>query len=66
MRINEFVRNIDVWMNQEERSLLESISEPRSVSSFNERERSIIESLIRKSLLIKVQGKHSSYVYPNA
>jgi hypothetical protein len=66
MRINEFVRNIDVWMNQEERSLLESISEPRSVSSFNERERAIIESLIRKSLLIKVQGKHSSYVYPNA
>lgn len=66
MKINEFVRKIDVWMNQEERNLLESISEPRSVNSFNEREKAIIESLIRKSLLIKVQGKHSSYVYPNA
>lgn len=66
MKINEFVRNINVWMNQEERDLLETISEPRSVASFNERERTIIESLIRKSLLIKVQGKNNSYVYPNA
>jgi hypothetical protein len=65
MKVNEFVRHIKVWMNQEERSLLENITEPRVLTSFDEREKSIIESLIRKSLLIKVQGKHSSYVYPN-
>jgi hypothetical protein len=65
MKVNEFVRHIKVWMNQEERSLLENITEPRVLTSFDEREQSIIESLIRKSLLIKVQGKHSSYVYPN-
>jgi hypothetical protein len=65
MRVNEFVRRVDVWTNQEERNLLEGITEPRVLASFNEREQSIIDSLIRKSLLIKVQGKHSSYVYPN-
>jgi hypothetical protein len=65
MRVNEFVRQVDVWTNQEEQNLLEGITEPRVLTSFNERERSIIDSLIRKSLLIKVQGKHSSYVYPN-
>ena len=65
MRVNEFVRRVDVWTNQEEQSLLEGITEPRVLTSFNEREQSIIDSLIRKSLLIKVQGKHSSYVYPN-
>lgn len=65
MRVNEFVRQVDVWTNQEERNLLEGITEPRVLASFNEREQSIIDSLIRKSLLIKVQGKHSSYVYPN-
>jgi hypothetical protein len=65
MRVNEFVRRVDVWTNQEEQSLLEGITEPRVLTSFNEREQSIIDNLIRKSLLIKVQGKHSSYVYPN-
>jgi hypothetical protein len=65
MKVNEFVRRVDVWTNHEERSLLEGITEPRVLTSFNEREQSIIDSLIRKSLLIKVQGKHSSYVYPN-
>lgn len=65
MRINELARKLETWMNNEEKDLLESISEPRPIASFTERERTIIESLIRKSLLIKVQGKHSSYVYPN-
>ena len=65
MRVNDFVKKLDVWTSQEEKDLLESISEPRPIASFTERERTIIESLIRKSLLIKVQGKHSSYVYPN-
>ena len=65
MKVNEFVRKLDVWTSQEEKSLLENITEPRIVASFNEIEQAIIESLIRKSLLIKVQGKHSSYVYPN-
>jgi hypothetical protein len=65
MKVNEFVRKLDVWTSQEEKSLLENITEPRVIASFNEREQAIIEGLIRKSLLIKVQGKHSSYVYPN-
>jgi len=65
MKINEFVRKIDVWTSKEEQELLETITEPSILAGFNEREQSIIESLIRKSLLIKVQGKHSSYVYPN-
>ena len=65
MRVNEFVKKLDVWTSQEEKDLLENITEPRVMSSFDERDRTIIDSLIRKSLLIKVQGKHSSYVYPN-
>lgn len=65
MRVNELVRRLDVWTSKEEKDLLENITEPRVMSSFDERDRTIIDSLIRKSLLIKVQGKHSSYVYPN-
>jgi hypothetical protein len=65
MKINEFVKNLEVWTSSEEKDLLENITEPKVLASFDERERTIIDSLIRKSLLIKVQGKHSSYVYPN-
>jgi|LauGreDrversion4_2_1035121.scaffolds.fasta_scaffold318158_1 hypothetical protein len=65
MKVNEFVKNLEVWTSSEEKDLLESITEPKVLASFDERDRTIIDSLIRKSLLIKVQGKHSSYVYPN-
>jgi hypothetical protein len=65
MKVNEFVKNLKVWTSKEEQDLLESITEPTVEALFDERERTIIDSLIRKSLLIKVQGKHSSYVYPN-
>lgn len=65
MKINEFVKNLEVWTSSEEKDLLENITEPKVLASFDERERTIIDSLIRKSLLIKVQGKQSSYVYPN-
>lgn len=65
MKINEFVKNLEVWTSKEEKDLLESITEPVILAGFNDRERTIIDGLIRKSLLIKVQGKHSSYVYPN-
>jgi hypothetical protein len=65
MKVNEFVKNLKVWTSKEEQDLLESITEPTVEAQFDERERTIIDSLIRKSLLIKVQGKHSSYVYPN-
>lgn len=65
MKVNEFVKNLKVWTSKEEQDLLESITEPTVEALFDEREKTIIDSLIRKSLLIKVQGKHSSYVYPN-
>jgi len=65
MKVNEFVKKLEVWTSSEEKDLLESITEPKVLASFDERDRTIIDSLIRKSLLIKVQGKHSSYVYPN-
>jgi hypothetical protein len=65
MKLNELTRNIEIWRSREEQEVLDTISEPRPLATFKEREQAIIEGLIRKSLLIKVQGKHSSYVYPN-
>lgn len=65
MKLNEFTRNLKIWVNNEEQALLEKVLEPVLMNSFTEREQVIIESLIRKNLLIKVNGQHSTYIYPN-
>jgi hypothetical protein len=65
MKINEFVRSLDTWCTNEELELLEKLTEPRLINSFEEREKFVLENLIRKSLVIKVNGNESVYVYPN-
>ena len=65
MKINEFVRSLDTWYTNEELELLEKLTEPRLINSFEEREKFVLENLIRKSLVIKVNGNESVYVYPN-
>ena len=65
MKLNELTRSLNTWTSNEEKQLLEKILGPTVVDSLEERERTIIEGLIRKNLLIKVQGQHAVYVYPN-
>lgn len=66
MKAQEFANNVSIWRTNEEQCVLDKINEPKIVESFEERDQAIIENLIRKNLLIKVQGKYSTYVYPNA
>lgn len=66
MRLNELVRGIDTWMNNEERTMLNRIKELTVLESFEDHEQHVIDSLIRKSLVIKVPGAGINYIYPNA
>lgn len=65
MKLDDLTTGVKTWCSNEERAVLEGICELRAMASFEERDQTIIENLIRKNLLIKVQGKHSTYVYPN-
>jgi len=66
MKINEFVRTLETWRSNDEQQLLDKIKEPRPMNSFDERDQTIIEGLVRKSLLIKVKGHNDlTYIYPN-
>ena len=66
MKLNELVRSLDTWTSREERAVLETLKGLVSIKTFEEYERFIIESLIRKSLVIKVQGNNNeTYIYPN-
>lgn len=65
MNLSEFTRGIEIWRSREEQEVLEQIKELTPLAAFQEREQAIIEGLIRKSLVIKVESKENTYVYPN-
>ena len=54
MKINELIKEFEVYTSNEEKRVLEQLSHVRPLSSFSERDQFTIESLIRKSLVIKV------------
>lgn len=54
MKINELIQNFKVYTTNEEAKLLKKLTHAVPLSSFSERDRFIIESLIRKSLVIKI------------
>jgi hypothetical protein len=66
MKLNELVRTLETWTSREERAVLEGLKGLVSIKTFEEHERFIIDGLIRKSLVIKVQGNNNeTYIYPN-
>ena len=54
MRIDDVLKQFTIQVSNEENDVLESIDSRTPLSSFNERERVVIENLIRKSLVSKV------------
>ena len=54
MKINELIKDFEVYTSNDEKRMLEQLSYVRPLSSFSERDQFTIESLIRKSLVIKV------------
>jgi hypothetical protein len=65
MQINELIQEFRIYMNNEEADLLETIDRPCLVETFNEREQTIIQGLIRKSLVSKVVKDGYAYIIRN-
>tara|TARA_A100001388_G_scaffold177217_1_gene132585 strand:+ start:30 stop:233 length:204 start_codon:yes stop_codon:yes gene_type:complete len=58
MKINELIQDFHIQRSNEEQEVLDKCKELRSFDSFPERERFILENLIRKALVSKiVQGR---------
>ena len=60
MRIKDIVD--EIYMTNEEKALLETIDSVRPLGSFPEREQTIINNLIRKSIISKVQTQSGTIV----
>ena len=63
MKINELVKSI--YMTNEEKNLLETFDKPVPLSMFPEREQTIINNLIRKSIISKVRHNGTVMVMRN-
>ena len=60
MKLNELITEFTIAVSNEEQNMLDNMSGVTPIDSFDERERFIIENLIRKSLVSKV--KHNGIV----
>lgn len=54
MKINELIHDFEVHVSNEEKDVLKRMSSIQPLHSYSERDRFIIEGLIRKSLVSKV------------
>lgn len=60
MKLNDLVGNFTIATSNEEKKVLSKMDGMQPLDVFTEREQAIIENLIRKSLVSKVQNKNGS------
>lgn len=65
MKLNELIEDFTIYTTNEEKEVLSKIDDMTSLDVFSEREQTIIENLIRKSLVSKVQRRGSTLVMAN-
>ena len=65
MRLNELIKDFSIATSNEEKEVLEKCKELKYLNSFTEREKFIIENLIRKHLITKVKHNDTIMVLTN-
>lgn len=65
MKINELINFFEIQTSNEEKEVLSKMSSARPLSSYSERDRFIIEGLIRKALVSKVIQDNTILVVAN-
>ena len=65
MKINELIQDFHIQRSNEEQEVLDKCTELKSFDSFPERERFILENLIRKALVSKIMQGNTVMVKAN-
>ena len=65
MKINELLSSFYIYITNEEREIYNKLDERISLTEFDERERFVIQNLIRKSLVSKVVANGQELVVRN-
>jgi hypothetical protein len=62
MNINELISGFEIYTTNEERTVLERLTKPVKMTTLSDREKVIVENMIRKSLVIKIGHTDPSVV----
>lgn len=65
MKIDDVLKNFEIFTTNEERVVLERMEGVRPMEAYTERERFVIENLIRKSLVSKILHNKTYMVRKN-
>jgi hypothetical protein len=65
MKINELIKDFSIFMTNEEKVELEQLTAPIPLASLTERQQVIMNNLIRKSLVSKIQTNNIIMVAKN-
>jgi hypothetical protein len=66
MKINELISDFAIYMSNEEQAVYETITTPTPINNLNEREKYLIQNLIKKSLLSRIDKNNGlQLVYQN-
>jgi hypothetical protein len=65
MKINELIKEFNIYTTNEEKAILESMDSVMPLTSYTERERFLINNLIRKSLVSKIRYNNTIMVARN-
>jgi len=65
MRFNELISHFEIQTTNEEAELLDKIKDVMIPEQFTEREQTVIENLIRKSLITKIVEDEKVYLVKN-
>ena len=65
MKIDDVLKNFEIFTTNEERVVLERMEGIRPMEAYTERERFVIENLVRKSLVSKVLHNRTYMVRKN-
>ena len=65
MRIQDFKPGIDIYLSNEEKEVLDNIKDGSALATYPERQRYIIENLIKKDLVTKIKRNTLYYVVRN-
>lgn len=65
MKLNELIKDFTIYVNNEEKRVLESLNGLVPLSTFDERDQIIINNLFRKSVVSKVLYNNNVMVMKN-
>ena len=66
MRINELIQEFTIQTSNEEKDMLSKLQSIKNLDTFMEREQEVINQLVRKSLVRKIDRNGSTMVVGNA